>query len=128
VVLTALIPVLLAGAPPSAGTARPESIAGAVAGVDQAIAGPSPATQGVFAEWSDLHRFSPSPMIVAGVRLPSAEASAEAAGRFFATWRNSRSLVLESRYGALHDLMHGAWHVQPQTLTAIDYPGRREVE
>lgn len=127
-VLTALITVFVAGAQPSAGKARPESIAGTVAGVDQAIAKLSPATQGVFADWSDLHRFSPSPMIVAGVRLPCAEASAEAAGRFFAIWRNSRSLVLGSRYGALHDLMHGAWHVQPQTRTAIDYPGRREVE
>lgn len=127
-ILAALIPVFLASALPPAGKARPESIAGTVAGVDQAIARRSPATQRMFAELSDLWRFAPSWMIVAGVWSPWPEASPEAAGTFLASSRNSRLLPHGSGHSAPHDPMLGAWRARPEAWTAIGYPSLPEVE
>jgi hypothetical protein len=107
---------------------RPESIARTVAGVDEATAGLSPAKQEEFAELSDLQRFAPARMFVAGIWSPSPEASAEAVGRFLASSRNSRLLPHGSGHAAPHDPMLGAWRARPDAWTAIGYPGRREVE
>jgi hypothetical protein len=124
----ALIPVFPAGGLPPAGTMRPESIARPVAGVDEATAGLSPAKQEEFAELSDLQRFAPARMFVAGIWSPSPEASAEAVGRFLESSRNSRLLPHGSGHAAPHDPMLGAWRARPDAWTAIGYPGRREVE
>ena len=64
VVLTALIPVLLDGAQPSAGATRPELITRTVAGVDKAVAGLSLATQKEVGELFDLLSFAPTRMIL----------------------------------------------------------------
>ena len=128
VVLTALIPVFLAGVLPRGGATRPELIARTVAGVDKAIAGLALATQKEVGELFDLLSFTPTRMIVAGVWSPWPEASAEAIGRFLESWRNSRFDLLKSGYAALHDLIFSAWYARPDTWTAIDYPGLPKVE
>jgi hypothetical protein len=128
VVLTALIPVFLAGVLPRGGATRPELIARTVAGVDKAIAGLALATQKEVGELFDLLSFTPTRMIVAGVWSPWPEASAEAIGRFLESWRNSRFDLLKSGYAALHDLIFSAWYARPDTWTAIDYPGPPKVE
>ena len=128
VVLTALIPVFLAGVLPRGGATRPELIARTVAGVDKAIAGLSLAAQKEVGELFDLLSFTPTRMIVAGVWSPWPEASAEAIGRFLESWRNSRFDLLKSGYAALHDLIFSAWYARPDTWTAIDYPGPPKVE
>lgn len=128
VVLTALIPVFLAGVLPRGGATRPELIARTVAGVDKAIAGLALATQKEVGELFDLLSFTPTRIIVAGVWSPWPEASAEAIGRFLESWRNSRFDLLKSGYAALHDLIFSAWYARPDTWTAIDYPGPPKVE
>ena len=128
VVLTALIPVFLAGVLPRGGATRPELIARTVAGVDKAIAGLALATQKEVGELFDLLSFTPTRMIVAGVWSPWPEASAEAIGRFLESWRNSRFDLLKSGYAALHDIIFSAWYARPDTWTAIDYPGPPKVE
>ncbi len=128
VVLTALIPVFLAGVLPRGGATRPELIARTVAGVDKAIAGLALATQKEVGELFDLLSFTPTRMIVAGVWSPWPEASAEAIGRFLESWRNSRFDLLKSGYAALHDLIFSAWYARPDTWTAIGYPGPPKVE
>lgn len=110
---TALIPVFPAGALPPAGMMRLESIARTVDGVDEATAGLSPATQEEFAELSDLQRFAPARMYVAGAWLPWPEASAEAVGRFLEISRISSLLLHGSGHAALHDPMLGAWRARP---------------
>jgi hypothetical protein len=127
-VLAALIPVFPAGGLPPAGTTRPESIARTFAPVDDANAGLSPAKQEEFAELSDLQRFAPARMFVAGIWSPLPEASAEAIGRFLESSRNSRLLPHGSGHAAPHDPMLGAWRARPDAWTAIGYPGRPEVE
>lgn len=126
--LAALIPVFPAGALPPAGTMRPESIARTVAGVDEATAGLSPATQEEFAELTDLQIFAPARKFVAGAWLPSSEASAEAVGRFLEISCNSRLHLHGSGHAALLDPVLGAWRARPGTWTAIGYRGRPEVE
>ena len=128
VVLTALIPVFLAGVLPRGGATRPELIARTVAGVDKAIVGLLLATQKEVGELFDLLSFTPTRMIVAGVWSPWPEASAEAIGRFLESWRNSRFDLLKSGYAALHDLIFGAWYARPDTWAAIHYPGPPKVE
>ncbi len=128
VVLTALIPVFLAGVLPRGGATRPELIARTVAGVDKAIAGLALATQKEVGELFDLLSFTPTRMIVAGIWSPWPEASPEAIGRFLESWRNSRFDLLKSGYAALHDLIFSAWYARPDTWTAIDYPGPPKVE
>ena len=125
---TTLIPVLPGGTLPPAVTMRPESIARPVAGVDEATAGLSPATQEEFAELTDPQRFAPARMFVAGIWSPWPEASAEAVGRFLEISRNSRLLLHGSGHATLHDPMLGAWPARPGTWTAIGDPGQAEVE
>jgi hypothetical protein len=42
---------------------------------------------------------------------------------FLQDWRSSRLGLLQSAYGALHDLTFGAWYARADTWEAIGYPG-----
>lgn len=126
-VLTALIPVFLAGALP-AGEGSDRLVARTVEGIDKAISGLSLATQKEIGELFDLLAFAPTRMLVAGIWSPWPEASPEAIGAFIERWRFSRFGLLNSGYAALHDLIFGAWYGRPDTWPAIGYPGPPEVK
>ena len=127
-VLTALIPVVLEGALPAKGEARSVLIMRTVTGIENAVAGLSPATQKEIGELFDLLSFAPTRMLVAGVWTPWPEATPEAIGKFLENWRNSRFDLLKSGYAALRDLIFAAWYARPDTWTAIAYPGPPKVE
>lgn len=124
----ALIPVFPVGAQPPAGTTRPESITRTVAGVDEATARLSPATQEESAELSNLQRFAPARMFVAGAWSPWPEASVEGVGRILEISCNSRLHLHGLGHAALLDPVLGVWCARPGTWTAIGYRGRPEVE
>ena len=127
VVLNALIPVMLTGALPADGNARPELIARTRSGVERAIAGLAPATQKEIGELFDLLAFPPTRMLAAGVWSPWPAATPETIGNFLESWRHSRFDLLKSGYAALHDLIFGAWYARPDTWAAIGYPGPPKV-
>ncbi len=127
-VLSAIVPVMLAGALPAGGEARQELIVRTVAGVDRAIAGLSLATQKEIGELFDLLAFPLTRMLAAGVWSSWPDATPEAISNFLESWRHSRFDLLKSGYAALHDLIFGAWYARPDTWAAIAYPGPPEVK
>ena len=126
-VLTAVIPVMLAGALPADGAGQPELIGRTVAGVERAIAGLAPATQNEIGELFDLLAFPLTRMLAAGIWSPWPQATPQAIGNFLESWRHSRFDLLKSGYAALHDLIFGAWYARPDTWAAIGYPGPPKV-
>ncbi|HQA27308.1 MAG TPA: twin-arginine translocation signal domain-containing protein [Candidatus Competibacteraceae bacterium] len=127
-VLSAVIPVMLAGALPAGDEARQELVVRTVAGVDRAIAGLSLPTQKEIGELFDLLAFPLTRMLAAGVWSSWPDATPEAIGNFLESWRHSRFDLLKSGYAALHDLIFGAWYARPDTWAAIAYPGPPEVK
>ena len=125
--LTAIVPVFLAGALPAAGAAREAAVATTVAGIEQAIAGLSLAAQKEIGELFSLLAFAPARVIAAGVWADWPDATPQAIGAFLESWRHSRFELLCSAYAALHDLVFGAFYARPETWSAIGYPGPPKV-
>jgi hypothetical protein len=126
-ILTALVPVFLAGALPADGPAREALIARTVAGVGQAIAGLAPAAQKEIGELFDLLGFAPTRIITTAVWPDWPDASPPAIGSFLESWRHSRFALFRSAYAALHDLVFAAWYARPESWAAIAYPGPPKV-
>ena len=122
-VLSALIPVMLAGAL----SPRPEDaerqINRTLSGVETAIKGLSLATQKEIGELFDLLTFPLTRMLAAGLWSPWEEATPSSLNAFLDSWRHSRFDLLKSGYAALHDLILGTWYAQPESWAAIGYPG-----
>ena len=122
-VLSALIPVMLAGAL----SPRPEDAARQInrtlSGVETAINGLSLATQKEIDELFDLLAFPLSRMLAAGLWSPWEEATPSSLNAFLDSWRHSHFDLLKSGYAALHDLILGTWYAQPESWAAIGYPG-----
>ena len=122
-VLSALIPVMLAGAL----SPRPEDAARQInrtlSGVETAINGLSLATQKEIGELFDLLAFPLTRMLAAGLWSPWEEATPSSLNAFLDSWRHSRFDLLKSGYAALHDLILGTWYAQPESWAAIGYPG-----
>jgi len=121
-IMAAIIPVLLDGALPP-GAELPAARAETLAAVEQAIAGLPPATREELAELFSLLAFAPTRCLVAGVWSPWSEASTDVVAGFLARWRDSRFTLLRSAYGALHQLVLGAWYAQERAWPAIGYAG-----
>ena len=121
-IVTAIVPVLLAGALP-AGTAAVVARDAVVIGVDAAISGLPPAARKELDQLFSLLAFAPSRSLVAGVWSAWPEASPAAIAAFLAQWRDSRFLLLRSAYAALHQLVMAAWYGNERAWPAIGYPG-----
>ena len=127
-VLSALVPVFLAGALPAPGAARDAAITGTVAGIEKAIAGLALAAQKELDQLFALLGFAPARIAVAGVWADWQDATPQAVGAFLESWRHSRFELLRSAYAALHDLVFGAFYAGPETWPAIGYPGPPKVQ
>ena len=125
-IVAAIVPVLLDGALPAPGTesARAEI----VVNVDQAVAGLPPAARKQIEQLFALLAFAPTRGVVAGVWSPWPDASPETIAAFLARWRDSRFALLQSAYGALHQLIVAAWYGSPRAWPAIGYPGPPSLE
>ena len=121
-ILAAITPVMLEGALPAGAEAAP-ALREALAGVEQAIAGLPPAVRKELEELFSLLAFAPTRCLVAGVWSPWPEAARESIAAFLARWRASRFALLRSAYGALHQIIFGAWYGNPRAWPAIGYPG-----
>jgi hypothetical protein len=121
-VLSAIIPVLLAGAMPAGSDAR-QARDEALSGAEQAIAGLPPAARKELDQLFALLAFAPTRCLVAGVWSPWAEAPPDSIAAFLSSWRDSRFALLRSAYDALHQIICGAWYGNPRSWPAIGYPG-----
>jgi hypothetical protein len=121
-ILAAITPVMLEGALPT-GPEAAAALREALAGVEQAIAGLPPAVRKELEELFSLLAFAPTRCLVAGVWSPWPEAARESIAAFLANWRTSRFALLRSAYGALHQIILGAWYGNPRAWPAIGYPG-----
>lgn len=121
--LDAIVPAILAGALPAEPAARQAAIATAVDGVLQAILGLPLATQKEVQDLFGLLALAPARRLLTGVAGGWQGAPEEDVARFLQEWRVHRLGLLRSAYGALHDLVLGAWYANPASWDAIGYPG-----
>ena len=122
-IISAIAAAILADALPTAADALEKSLAATVLGVEQAIAGLAPATQGEIGQLFDLLAFPPTRILVAGVWPAWDVALPEEISAFLQSWRSSRFDLLRSGYAGLHDLVLGAWYASSASWAAIGYPG-----
>lgn len=121
--LDAIVPAILDGALPAAQPARAAAVAAASARVNAAILGLPLATQKEVQDLFGLLALAPARRLLAGVSGGWQEAGVEQVARFLQEWRVHRLGLLRSAYGALHDLVLGAWYADPSSWEAIGYPG-----
>jgi hypothetical protein len=120
--LHAIIPAVLAGALP-AGPAGAPAIAATTERVHQAILGLPLATQKEVQDLFGLLALAPARRLLTGIPGGWEEASSAQVSAFLQDWRVHRLGLLRSAYGAMHDLVLGAWYADPSSWAAIGYPG-----
>jgi len=92
-------------------------------GVEQAIKGLTPAVRDELRQLFDLLGFYPARRLLAGIGRSWRTAEAPEVEAFLIRWRDSRLQLLNSAYGALHQLVMAAWYGDEAAWTSIGYPG-----
>ena len=126
-IVAAIVPVLLDGALPT-GRDAAAARADVLTDVDQVIAGLPPAARKELDDLFSLLAFAPTRCLIAGVWSPWPEASRDSVAAFLEAWRVSRFALLRSAYGALHQIVFGAWYGKTQAWPPIGYPGPPSLE
>ncbi len=122
-VITALVPVVLAGSLPQDPAGRARAIAETAAAFHRAVAGLTPAVQAEVAQLLALLRFMPTRLAFTGIASPIDEAAPAEVAAFLQRWRASRFDLLRASYQALTQLTQAAWYDNPSSWQAIGYPG-----
>jgi hypothetical protein len=122
-IMRAIVPVMLADALPAAPQEHAVAVAQTLAGVDVAIAGLPPSAQSELAQLFALLALLPVRLGLARVAVPWPEASPAHVRRFLDRLRGSSWMLQRSAYDALHQLIYAAWYGNPQSWSAIGYPG-----
>jgi hypothetical protein len=122
-VLSAVVPAVLAGALPAEPSARVARIAATIQGVDRAVSGLPPHARADLRDLFALLGFAPARWLLAGVRQPWRQASAEEIARFLQRWRFSGWALQQQAYQALHELVYAAFYADPASWPPIGYPG-----
>lgn len=115
--LEAIVPVLLAG------VAAPRAAAAVIARVHHAILSLPLAAQVEVQDLFGLLALGPARRLLTGISGPWSGAAPAAVQAFLQDWRVSQFGMLRAAYGALHDLVLGAWYADPVSWNAIGYPG-----
>ena len=122
-VLSAVVPVFLAGALPADADAARRAVRETVASVGVAIAGLAPAAQRELAQLFSLLGFVPARITLARVSPAWRDAAPDEIAAFLERWRTSDYLMFRSAHAALHQLVFAAWYGNPASWPAIGYPG-----
>ena len=125
--LTALVPVMLAGALPQSPNEKRDAILQTITAVDITISHFPPAVREEIRQLLDLLQFPVTRLLLTGLTSAWNGASAEAIESFLSKWQQSRFGLLRSGYGALHDLICGGWYVNPASWPRIGYGGPPEI-
>jgi hypothetical protein len=118
-----IVPAIVAGALPTEPARRDAAIEATIEGVHHAILGLPLATQKEIQDLFGLLALGPARRVLTGVSGGWANASTEQVTAFLQDWRVHRLGLLRSAYGAMHDLVLGAWYANPSNWAAIGYPG-----
>lgn len=125
--LTALVPVMLAGALPQSANEKTTAIKQTVTAIDITISHFSPAIRKEIRQLLDLLQFPVTRLLLTGVTSTWTRASTETMESFLSKWQQSRFDLLRSGYAALHDLICGGWYVNPASWPRIGYSGPPEI-
>jgi hypothetical protein len=118
-VIDALVPAFLASSTPADAQARAE----VTARVHQAILGLPLSAQKEVQDLFGLLALAPARRWLAGVPDGWNAATPQQLHAFLQDWRTHRLALFRTAYGALHDLIYGAWYGHPSSWAAIGYPG-----
>lgn len=121
--LDAIIPAVLAGAMPADPAQRAAAVSATTQRVHAAILGLPLATQKEVQDLFGLLALAPARRLLTGIPGGWGGASVEQVTSFLREWQVHRLGSLRSAYGALHDLVYGAWYADPSSWAAIGYPG-----
>jgi hypothetical protein len=122
-IVTALVPAILAGALPDAAPERAAAIRETVAGVDRAIAGLPPHARAEIGQLFALLALAPGRRAFAGVASPWPEAGVDEVTAFLDRWRASGWALKRTAYDALIKLVTAAWYGNPRSWPSIGYDG-----
>ena len=122
-VMTAIVPVMLAGALPSEVAARGQAIAETVENVDRAIGGLSPQQIGELGHLFALLSVPPVRWSLTRSTRAWQDATPAEVDAFLSRLRDSRIGLLRAAYDALHQLVFGAWYGNPRAWPATGYGG-----
>jgi hypothetical protein len=123
VLLAALVPVMLEGALPPEPAAAKRAIETVMTNFDQTVSYFTPAISGEVRQLLALLEFPITRVLLAGIRTAWEKEDTPAIRSFLKRWQTSRLALLRSGYGALHDLICGAWYADPLSWPRIHYPG-----
>ena len=123
VLLTAVIPVMLTGALPELEKEQKAAIEQIITNFDYTVAHFPPAVRKEIRQLLDLLAWPLTRVILTGIMSAWENAEALEIRAFLHRWESSRFSLLRSGYGALHDLICGAWYVSPKSWARIGYPG-----
>lgn len=121
--LHAIAPAILDGALAHDPGRRRQQLASAIDAVEAAIRGLPHATQQEVQDLFGLLALRPARRLLTGVPTGWESADIRQVSAFLQAWRVHRFGMMRSAYGALHDLVLGAWYAQPASWDAIGYPG-----
>lgn len=122
-IMTAIVPVLLAGALPTAVDGRSAASAEALTHIDIVIAGLPRAAQAELAQLFALLALPPARIAFAGVMTTWQEATPEEVRAFLDRFRASSWTLKRGAYDALHQIVFAAWYGNPRAWGAIGYDG-----
>lgn len=123
----AVIPVLLAGALPTAPAARDVALTETLAGVDLAVAGLPVAAQAELGQLIALLALPPVRWGFARVTSPWRDAPPAEVRAFLDRCRDSSLALPRTAYDALHQLTFAAWYGNARSWPALGYAGPPEV-
>ena len=121
--MTAVAPVMLAGAIPADPAERSEALRDTLAGIERAVAGLAPRAQAELADLFSLLALAPARWSLAHMSAAWPDASPAHIEAFLARLRDSRIGLMRAAYDALHQLVMAAWYGNPRAWAAIGYAG-----
>jgi len=121
--LHAIAPAILAGAIARDPARRERELGDAIAAVEAAIRALPRTTQAELQDLFGLLALRPARRLLTGVPTGWDSADIAHVSAFLQEWRVHRFGMMRSAYGALHDLVLGAWYARPASWEAIGYPG-----
>ena len=121
--VTALVPIVLAGALPTDEAARRTAIAEVVTAFDRAVAGLAIPVQAEIGELFSFLHTAPLRVAFAGLWKPVAESTPTEIRDFLLRWRDSSFSLQRASYRALTQLLQAAWYGNSSSWASIGYAG-----
>lgn len=120
VVLTALIPIVLASALPT-GEARAGAVTRCLGAIDSFVGNTSPAVMDQLYQLFDLLSLPPARVAAAGLWSDWPNASPKDLERFLERWQHSSVALFRAGYAGLVKIITAGWYLLPESWPATGY-------